>query len=71
MALQPLRYLCALCASAVSLIFESHSTANRYKRRESSSAKIARQEGNETGFVIYGARASVLSVVLRCFSLHF
>ena len=31
MALQPLRYLWALCASAVSLICESHSTANRYR----------------------------------------
>jgi hypothetical protein len=31
MALQPLRYLCVLCVSAVSLICESHSTANRYK----------------------------------------
>ena len=34
MALQPLRYLCVLCVSVVSLIFESHSTANRYNLEE-------------------------------------
>ena len=40
MALKPLRYLCALCASAVSLIFESHSTANRYNNVKNSDTSI-------------------------------